>query len=172
MGGESFVSIVLSEYKSSNNITSSTYNSSSKTADALLKKKLVKSLDKLDYMNKQCQNYGLVALADRSEIEMETINDWANDLSDLQFSISLDGDATQGAQILLQEQGYRLYPDLILLGVTSILRTEFNGKSSSSSSSSVSDSHVSGSDSTASDAPVIMQSITAEEYYMDTDYNS
>ena len=54
---------------------------------------------------------GFVALAERGELDSERLSDWINDESELQFSIPIDGDITLNSQLLLQEQGSRLYPD-------------------------------------------------------------
>eukprot|EP00978_Attheya_sp_CCMP212_P003225 scaffold6614_cov51-Attheya_sp.AAC.5 len=64
----------------------------------------------------------LLALTERSELDKDKIQDWSEDLSDLQFSIALDGDVTLHSQILRQEQGFRLYPDFTRFAVTASLR--------------------------------------------------
>ena len=143
--GDAFVKIVLSGTDNSNGVVTSLSSIESLTSPSSLKQKLAAAVQKLDAINTLVRENGLVALAERSELDSEKVDDWANDLSDLQFSISLDGDTTQSAQILLQEQGYRLYPDLIRYGVTTVLKAELGAS---------------------------MQSISADEYYMDTDYNS
>ena len=71
------------------------------------------------------------------------------DLSDLQFSVALDGDVTLNAQILLQEQGYRLIPDYGKYATTFILGDSLRVLPKS-----------------------MMEEVSVEEYYMDTDYNS
>mmetsp|Transcript_18110 Transcript_18110/g.20947 ORF Transcript_18110/g.20947 Transcript_18110/m.20947 type:complete len:402 (+) Transcript_18110:224-1429(+) len=91
--------------------------------------------------------YGFVAAAERNNIENEEekVSDWADDLSDLQLSIPLDGDITLNSQILLQEQGFRLYPDFGRFAITSGLQQSLQGTK---------------------------QVITADEYYMDTNYST
>ena len=141
--GEAFANIVLGKNgNSESNIeTIATHDTETK----LLTQKLIVSLVKIDEIISRVRETGLVALADRNIIEEEQIQDWANNLSDLQFTVSLSKDATQSAQILLQEQGYRLYPDLIRFGIAYVLKTELEAAS---------------------------QTVVTDEYYMDTDYNS
>lgn len=143
--GDAVLDILLSANKEK---AESKKFSADTSVPTILKESLTTSLQQIDTLIIEIRETGLVALADRNNFESDIIEDWANDLSELQFSISLDGDATQSAQILLQEQGFRLYPDLIRFGITSLLKTQFqlNGKA--------------------------LQSVNSEEYYMDTDYNS
>ena len=88
------------------------------------------------------RNKGLVALAERSNIQSEQIEDWLDDAADLEFSVAVDEDATLQAQILLQEQGFRLYPNFARYAVTYLLKQ------------------------------VPKQRVSAMDYYFDTDYNS
>jgi len=88
---------------------------------------------------------GFVSLAERSELETEDIVDWTRDLSDLQFNVPLDRDVTLNAQILLQEQGYRIYPDFGRFVIAAALQRSLIG---------------------------LKQVVTSEEYYMDTNWNS
>lgn len=85
---------------------------------------------------------GLVSLVDPSPIDNELEQDWLNDLSELEWSIALDGDATIGAQILLQEQGLRLYPSYGRCAIQALLKS------------------------------IPSQNVDVSDYYMDTDYNS
>ncbi len=91
--------------------------------------------------------FGFCALAERNDIENEEgrIADWAENLTDLQMSIPLDGDITLNSQILLQEQGFRLYPDFGRFVITSALQKSLVG---------------------------MKQSVSSDEYYMDTSYSS
>ena len=75
--------------------------------------------------------------------EPAAVEDWSQDLADLSWSVALDGDATLRAQILLQEQGFRLYPGYARCAIQSVL-TQL----------------------------LPTQEVTAIDYYMDTDYNS
>jgi len=88
---------------------------------------------------------GFVSLAERSELETEDIADWTKDLSNLQFNVPLDRDVTLNAQILLQEQGYRIYPDFGKFVIAAALQRSLIG---------------------------LKQVVTSEEYYMDTNWNS
>merc|ERR1712071_494062 len=104
---------------------------------------LQQSLAPVDRIRNNLSSCGLVALVDRNELEQEVVTDWSEDLADLQISIALDGDVTQNSQILLQEQGYRLYPSYARVAISSALR-KFLPK----------------------------MEITVDDYYMDTNYNS
>jgi len=88
---------------------------------------------------------GLVALAERNDVDSETISDWTDDLSDIQLSIPLDGDITLSSQLLLQEQGFRVYPDFGRFAITSALQWSL---------------------------AFTNQSVSSDEYYMDTGYSS
>jgi hypothetical protein len=96
---------------------------------------------------KKLVSNGFCALAERNAIESEEgrITDWIDDLSDLQISIPLDGDITLNSQILIQEQGFRIYPNFGRFTITSALQKSLNG---------------------------CKQLISSDEYYMDTNYSS
>lgn len=129
-------------------ITTATAAETENSSPELLKSKLVQSFQEIQSLSDKMLEKGFISLTDTKELfnsEDEKINDWANDLSDLQLNISLDGDSTLNAQILLKEQGYRLTPDFGKFAFNSILRGNL-GK--------------------------YKQEITSEDYYMDTDYNS
>ena len=53
---------------------------------------------------------GLVAQIDQSAINNDRIKDWAENEDNISFTVALDLDATLGAQLLLEEQGFRLLP--------------------------------------------------------------
>lgn len=110
-----------------------------------LKGNLLSTLNSIGVVVEEFRKRGLLAQAERSDIDNEKITDWSTDLSDLQFSLAVDGDVTLNAQILLQELGYRLYPDFSRLTVASLLRQNLEK---------------------------LKQTITSEDYYMDTAYNS
>lgn len=74
------------------------------------KEELEVRLRAVDTLTKMLRNKGLVAATEVSPIDPDQLADWADDLSDLQLSLALDGDVTQNAQILLQEQGFNLIP--------------------------------------------------------------
>lgn len=65
---------------------------------------------------------GLVAATERSPVDEERLADWSEDLSDFTFNVALDGDIVMNAQILLQEQGFRLYPNYAKYMIASILQ--------------------------------------------------
>lgn len=94
------------------------------------------------------RNHGLVASYEIStsldnDDDNDKISDWI-DYGDLEFTVALDGDATLNAQILLQEQGFRLYPNFARYAIKEIMSFE----------------------------PQDKQSVTVTDYYFDTDYNS
>jgi len=115
-----------------------------RTSDEL-KKAFAESVRFIDLICSSFQSNGLVSIAERSNIEEEQVEDWSQDLADLQFNVALDGDITLGSQILLQEQGFRLYPDFGRFAVTAALEKYLGGFS---------------------------EDVKSDEYYMDTDYNS
>jgi hypothetical protein len=78
---------------------------SSKASDALDVR-----LRAVDALTRALRDKGLVAATEVSSIDPDRLADWEADLSDLQLSLALDGDITQNAQILLQEQGFNLIP--------------------------------------------------------------
>jgi hypothetical protein len=108
---------------------------SSKISDALEPR-----LRAVDALTRALRDKGLVAATEVSPIDPDRLADWEDDLSDLQLSLALDGDVTQNAQILLQEQGFKLIPSYTKFMLEQLL--EIPG-----------------------------QSLSIEEYYMDTDYN-
>jgi hypothetical protein len=86
---------------------------------------------------------GFISSFDNANVEAEAVEDWAADLTDLTWSVAIDGDITLQSQMLLQDQGVRLYPRLAHLLVEYVLKTSLVG-----------------------------QAIDVEDYYLDTDYNS
>lgn len=87
---------------------------------------------------------GLVAASEISPLDSVQLADWVEDSSDLQLTLALDGDAAMKAQILLQEQGYRLVPNYAKFMIRQLLSNQLPKD----------------------------QTLTMEEYYMDTNYNS
>ena len=96
-------------------------------------------------ISENLRNFGFAALVEKIELDEEKILEWSDDLSDLQFSIPVDGDITLSSQILLQEQGFRIYPDFTKFLVTSAMdKVLLESK----------------------------QTVNSDEYYMDTGYSS
>jgi hypothetical protein len=87
----------------------------------------------------------LIASSERSTISKDSIDDWIEGISSCAFTVAVDGDATLQGQILLQEQGFRLYPNYSKFIITAILKQIFQGSN---------------------------QNVAVDEYYMDTNYNS
>lgn len=143
--GDAFVDVLLPEYGKTT--TSSTTNSSgdNKPTARLKKDRLLACFTSIGKILDRSRAVGLIALGDQSDSDDERLTDWSNDLGDYQLSVSLDGDATLSAQILLQEQGFRLYPDLTRFGITSLLKRELAG---------------------------VNQVVTSDEYYMDPSYST
>jgi hypothetical protein len=131
---------LLALFTSAAQATTATTQSSSLSK----KEQLEASLDQIQSITTTLRDKGLVAATEVSPIDADALADWQDDLAELQFSIALDGDATQNAQILLQEQGYNLIPSYTKF----LLRPIFL-------SGAIQD-----------------QALTVEEYYMDTNYNS
>ena len=85
---------------------------------------------------------GLVAQIDTSYDE-DDLADWLDDaISDLKFNVALDGDVTLSTQCLLQEQGFRLYPNFGRYAIRIALQESLGTP------------------------------LEITDYYMDTDYNS
>jgi len=119
-------------------------NSSAAMERSDLQSKLFEAVTKMKSVSDKLVAKGIIAQIGISESDSETVKDWTRDLADLTFSVELDGDVTLGAQLLLQEQGYRLYPSFGKCAMQTILTAIMNG----------------------------LQQVTVDEYYMDTDYNS
>lgn len=102
------------------------------------------NLQEVQSLTRTLYDKGLVAASDISTIDSEQLADWIDDVSDLQITLSLDGDVSMQAQILLQEQGYNLIPNYSKFMIKQVLSQKL-----------------------PNDQQVIM-----EEYYMDTNYNS
>jgi len=125
--------------------TTSNANSLNQKKEESLSNAIKNALSLTDNLCTVLKSSGFVSLAERSELETENIADWTRDLSDLQFNVPLDMDVTLNAQILLQEQGYRIYPDFGRFVIAAALQRSLVG---------------------------LKQVVTSEEYYMDTNYNS
>jgi hypothetical protein len=82
------------------------------------------ALDAVDQLSQIIVAKGLVAAIDRSNIEIDDFDDWVEDLSDLHFSVALDGDITLQSQILLQEQGLRLYPNFARFAIAYLMQQD------------------------------------------------
>ena len=107
---------------------------------------LQEALDVIEQLSQALVDRGLVAQIDTANPLVnipEDVNDWSEDLQDLNWSIALDGDITLGSQLLLQEQGLRLYPSYARCAIQYVLEEIMLG-----------------------------QKVSLDEYYMDTDYNS
>ena len=141
--GQQLAGLFLSSSNVDTAWTSST-DSKSSTAQAR-RAALGMALGRIDQYCAHLVQQGFVARIDLAPLDPTEVDDWAQgDLADLTWSIALDGDVTLQAQILLQEQGFRLYPNYARYAVQSIL-TQLLPAS---------------------------QDVTTMDYYLDTDYNS
>lgn len=101
------------------------------------------TLQVMDQLLSRLVESGFIAQIDRSPIDQDDIIDWSEKLADVSWTIALDGDVTLPSQLLLQEQGYRFYPNYANILVSYTLRSGLTSRN-----------------------------IIVEDYYMDTDYNS
>ena len=88
---------------------------------------------------------GFIASGERSAVTQDQIEDWIDGIASCTFTIALDGDVLLQSQILLQEQGFKLYPNFAKFLITALLKKVFENS---------------------------RQIVSIEEYYMDTNYNS
>lgn len=106
---------------------------------------LPRVLDRLDQLCRALVEAGFIAAIDRPILDAEQIKDWSEDLSELAWTVALDNDVSTGSQVLLQEQGFRLYPSYARCAIQWILQSYMER---------------------------VQQQVTIVDYYMDTDYNS
>eukprot|EP00559_Dactyliosolen_fragilissimus_P003578 CAMPEP_0184863788 /NCGR_PEP_ID=MMETSP0580-20130426/12426_1 /TAXON_ID=1118495 /ORGANISM="Dactyliosolen fragilissimus" /LENGTH=464 /DNA_ID=CAMNT_0027362307 /DNA_START=255 /DNA_END=1649 /DNA_ORIENTATION=+ len=114
-----------------------------------------KSMQLTDCVLAAMKSYGLISLAQSPQVDPEILEDWISDIgtpnaSDLEFSLPIDGDITLKSQLLLQEQGFRLYPNFGRFALDYVWKLCFDASESGGSGLIV----------------------IVEEYYMDTNYNS
>lgn len=126
-----------------------------------LKNQILVALEQTDFLGRRLIELGLIANVDRNSVESNyDLQDFVDDaLSDLIITLSVDGDATLQSQMLLQEQGYRLYPNFSRFVVTEFFRNAVQTKaitSSSGNSGKEDGSH----------------KVSVTDYYFDTNYNS
>ena len=82
------------------------------------------ALENVERMCSILVDKGFVALVERSYIEDDDFEDWLKDMCELKFGIALDGDVTQPSQILLQEQGFRLYPNFLRFSLAYLMQQD------------------------------------------------
>jgi hypothetical protein len=131
---------------------------SSSSSSKKLEQRLELALQQIDVMGDWFVNNGFVAAFDRSKVDKDILQDFVDGDTDLEFSVALDVDATLQSQLLLQEQGYRLYPNWGRLIVQSILQQALMDGNDVESGDAADDSS----------AAVV----SVMDYYFDTDYNS
>jgi len=146
--GEQLVALLLSpsdlsSTKAAARVSASNSNNNSSAAEGK-REALATALARIDRLCTRLVEQGIVARIDLAPLDPLTVQDWSQDLADLSWSVALDGDTTLQAQILLQEQGFRLYPNYARYAIQSVLTQLLPST----------------------------QEVTAIDYYMDTDYNS
>jgi hypothetical protein len=114
------------------------------SSEEVKKASLENALKAIDELGKVLVDKGLVALVERSSVTDDQIYDWIDDTSDLEFTVASDLDTTLNAQILLQEQGFRLYPNFARYAVKYLMNQ----------------------------VVAVDQKVSVLDYYFDTDYNS
>ena len=126
---------------------------------SVLKNQILVALKQTDALSRRLRELGLVANIDRNSVESsDDLEDFVDDaLPDLVITVSVDGDATLQSQMLLQEQGFRLYPNFNRFIVAEFFRKAMTSPSLSRS--------ISGKDDGSHKVSVI-------DYYFDTDYTS
>ena len=132
--------------------------------NSVLKNQLLIALEQTDLFGQRLRELGLVANVDRNSVESNyDLQDFVDDaLSNLIITLSVDGDATLQSQMLLQEQGYRLYPNFNRFVVTELFRKAVQTKATAALS-------LSSDDSNAKDGSL---QVSVMDYYFDTNYNS
>ena len=141
--GETLLSLFYTQ--ASDKISSLSRTKKNTKAKEYLSIALNTALEGIDIVLKALVSNGFVARAERNFIDQERLQDWSADMADIQLSIPLDGDATLNGQILLQEQGMRIYPDFSRFIIAALLRQCLEGTN---------------------------QNVADEEYYMDTGYST
>jgi len=115
------------------------------TNPAALRAALSAGLLAADTALSRLRRAGLLLAWDVAGTSDTAVDDWAEGGADLVLSVALDGDASIGAQCLIQEQGYRLYPNFASAVVGAAVGRALVGSGCE---------------------------FTAEDYYMDTSYSS
>eukprot|EP00536_Pseudo-nitzschia_multiseries_P009895 jgi/Psemu1/201960/e_gw1.288.11.1 len=118
--------------------------------------RLIESLQLADSVSRRLRELGLVSNVDRNSVESsEDLLDFVDDaLGELVITLTIDGDVTLQSQMLLQEQGYRLYPNFNRFVATEIFREAILDKEKQDL---IRDS---------------IHKVSAIDYYFDTNYNS
>jgi hypothetical protein len=131
----------------------------------ILKNKLLTALEQTDSLGRKLRDLGLVSRVNRDRPETtDDLQDFVDDaLADLVITVAVDGDVTLQSQILLQEQGYRLYPNFNRFIVTELFREAIQEQQTKSTSNG-------GSSNTYDDNNT--HKVSVMDYYFDTNYNS
>ena len=139
----------------------SVQDSRQKNDDALLKNKILNALAQTDSLGRRLRELGLISIMDRNSIEItEDIEDFVDDaLADLVINVAIDDDITLQSQILLQEQGYRLYPNFNRFIVAELFRQQIETNNDQQRDSG---GVISGT----------THKVSVIDYYFDTSYNS
>jgi len=146
--GRKMLNLLLQQQQQQSMATSMN-SSSSQNTNNNIEVILKKSLQDVQTLTRILRDKGLLAASEigpSSLFDSYQFTDFINDSSsDLQLSLALDGDVTIKSQMLLQEQGYNLIPNYARFMIRQLLVQQLNNNNIS---------------------------LTMEEYYMDTNYNS
>ena len=163
--GKEISKIVLSESKLNTLAEGGGRNGSGSKKDDL-----DKALTVVDDFLSSWKSLGLISLYETPVLDEDKVDDWVDEIvSDLELNYALDGDVTLNAQILLQEQGYRLYPNFARFAMTSLF-SSFNAAASDN-----------GDNNNRADVDRREEGSSPQggwkvggsmDYYFDTDYNS
>ena len=153
--GQRLIDMLQLVDSSNNNLNGSSVSSSSlvqqqQQRNDILKNKLLTALEQTDSLGRKLNNLGLVSGVNRDRPETtDDLQDFVDDaLADLVITVAIDGDVTLQSQILLQEQGYRLYPNFNRFIVTELFREAIQEQQEQ------------------------QHKVSVMDYYFDTNYNS
>jgi hypothetical protein len=135
----------------------------------ILKDKLLTALEQTDSLGRKLRDLGLVSRVNRDRPETtDDLQDFVDDaLADLVITVAIDGDVTLQSQILLQEQGYRLYPNFNRFIITEFFREAIQEQQEHQQTKPTSNR---GSSNTYDDNNT--HKVSVMDYYFDTNYNS
>ena len=137
----------------------------------VLKSQILAALKQTDVLGRKLRELGLVSNIDRNSVEStDDLQDFVDDaLADLVITVSIDGDVTLQSQLLLQEQGYRLYPNFNRFVVTEFFREAIQTKQREDQAKGGSLQSSSNGNSNKYDN---IHKVSVIDYYFDTNYNS
>mmetsp|Transcript_36030 Transcript_36030/g.84132 ORF Transcript_36030/g.84132 Transcript_36030/m.84132 type:complete len:529 (-) Transcript_36030:61-1647(-) len=131
-----------------------------------LRQNLESAFQSIDFALKRLRDMGFIVAWELNVPDPDQVSDWENNRSNLEFSLAIDGDVTLSSQVLMQEQGYRIYPNFCTVVIFAILQNAF------SSPLSLLASEMSDNGWRRAGRGMQKQNIVTEDYYMDTSYSS